>query len=115
MRETQEEYSFDNEKDGVDSKKHSVLSVTCRAGRYSSLTRFDPFESNDAMHSSSTWLLLLECILSDISYYGVCILYFFYHTKSTTESSSNHLYSSIDIGDFSLGCQSIIGKLFLLF
>ena len=31
-RETHEEYSFQDEDNGIEQKKHSVLAVTCRAG-----------------------------------------------------------------------------------
>jgi len=32
MRETKEEYSFDNNNTGTEQNKHPVLAVTCRAG-----------------------------------------------------------------------------------
>lgn len=33
-RQTDEEYSFEDEDNGIEQKKHPVLSVTCRAGAY---------------------------------------------------------------------------------
>ena len=34
VRQSQEEYSFDDEYNGSKQKKHPVLSVTCRAGNF---------------------------------------------------------------------------------
>jgi hypothetical protein len=38
-RKTNEEYSFDDDCCGVEEKNHSVLAVTCRAGRLSVLLK----------------------------------------------------------------------------
>lgn len=32
MRETHEDYSFEDDNHGLDQKKHPVLAITCRAG-----------------------------------------------------------------------------------
>jgi hypothetical protein len=32
QRQTQEEYSFQDENSGIEQEKHPVLAVTCRAG-----------------------------------------------------------------------------------
>lgn len=80
MRQTQEEYSFDKEKSSGETKKHSVLSVTCRAGKHSWITLYALLTLR-SFHSSSTRLLLLECILSDFSDHSRRFLYLFDHTQ----------------------------------
>ena len=68
MRQTQEEYSFDDESNCKEQKKHSVLSVTCRAG-WTDYWLEPETDSLLAWSSSSTWVLLLECLLFDLSDY----------------------------------------------
>lgn len=78
-RETKEEYSFVDDNSGIEQKKHSILSVTCRAG-----TSY-PRQSNPtgivSLQSSSTGLLLLERILSDLPHHDLCLLCLFHSTR----------------------------------
>jgi hypothetical protein len=70
MRQTQEEYSFDDPQHSSERVKHSVLAITCRAGRCEG----DDHCSNMSS-SSSAGLLLLECVLLDISHHQLGFLY----------------------------------------
>ena len=116
-RKTQEEYSFEDDHSGVEEKNHSVLEVTCRAG--SSPLRWEERLSFSIFSSSSTWLLLLEWILSDFFDNTLFILYLFHSTQvnpfdspnlliiinfqHSTKSSSNHLYSPFNFHHLPLG------------
>lgn len=81
VRETMEEYSFDEENVATAaSKKHPVLAVTCRAGKEREKIEFVHRFLFLSLSSASTGLLLLEWVLSDLSHYCLCFLYFLHYT-----------------------------------
>ena len=109
MRQTQEEYSFDDENNSKEPKKHPVLSVTCRAGLTNYLDDTDE-DSLITWSSSSAWVLLLECILSDLPNYCHCILCFLHHPEvNATMSDWTHRSHPHPVSVYlRIACKSLV-------